>query len=271
MLNDKIIDHFGLRKVYGDVGIEVEVECTREFYDNEPCGTKWRLTGDGSLRGISGEFVIKRPCSVGKVEENLQLIRNSIESCNSSIKDSIRAGVHVHVNCQQLTIRQMFNFALIYYLMETPLTKFCGPNRVGNMFCLRLQDAEFPLTCMEFSIERGNIRQLRSDNIRYAALNFNSLFKYGSLEFRAMQTRPDLSGISDFASMLCKIRDYAMDLDGNITDIIEQYSFEGPASWMRSVLGEDHFAMLNYEGIDDEMFEDFRRVQPVMYQLGAEQ
>lgn len=248
-----------LKAVPGDVGIEIEMEGDNFF----PVGpTNWRAETDGSLRGHAMEYVMVHPVKVENVQAYLDKLLEAVTKANVSIKHSERAGVHVHVNVQELTTAQMVTMASIYYCLEEILVDFCGPNRVGNHFCLRLKDAEFPIFGLEEARITGNIYSLEQDT-RYASMNFLALFKYGTLEFRAMETTPDLSKISDWAKMLCAIRDYALKTD--IEEIPAQISGHSPIAWVKMVLGEDLATLLIDDTTETKVMEGLRRIQTVIY------
>jgi hypothetical protein len=252
----------------GDIGIEIEME-TNLNPVGIPLGVysdNWKLVGDNSLKGYGGEFVFHKPQKPQKAKNLIFDLKKDLEKNGLEIKPSVRAGVHVHINVQKLTIKQLFRFACYYYLFEDLLTHYCGPNRVGNLFCLRARDAEYVISLVESCISELSLNKLSSDFIRYSALNFTSLFKFGSLEFRAMETRPDLSGIDDIIDALLIIRGKAMS-DESLAGIAEDISFAGPGEWMEKVFGKDLYSKMKYKGCEEDMFYNFRLIQTLLYKV----
>lgn len=263
---DKVLPNigqiFGFNVYKGDVGIEIEMEGHKRF--PQEFEKIWRSEDDGSLRGHSIEYVMKRPVPIDKVGISLDYLKEAIEAYGSKPKYSERAGVHVHVNVQDMNMEEVFNMALIYYCLETALVRYCGSNREGNHFCLRVQDAEGVLDCLEEAMRTKNLRNFDDENIRYASLNFCSLSKYGSIEFRAMETQPDFSKIKEWANMLYRIREYAKD-KGKRSQILFNISSEGPTGWASEILGEELFKEINYPDFDRDVIRCMRPLQHLFF------
>lgn len=229
-------------KQTGDVGIEIEVE-GHHLPTNEL--GYWRREADGSLRGESAEYVLRKPLSLEAASKALGELDKAYKECKSSVDNSIRAGVHVHVNVQHMTVNQLINFVVTYLIVEDVLVKWCGKSREGNLFCLRCKDAEAWLQSLEVAISTDNLTLLHSDLIRYSSINLKSLCQYGSVEFRAMRGTRDLDKILIWAELLVSIRELAC-------------SYENPMKLMEDCLGNveqfvgkvlgKHFDEFYYEG-----------------------
>lgn len=261
-MNNKVREILGLHKVKGDLGIEIEMESNGPFPDDSPEG--WEQEEDGSLRGWSTEFISNGPVEYRNVDSHLEELKSFLKKEHVKINDSFRAGVHVHVNCQELTLEQIVNVSCVYYCLETVLTRFCGSAREGNFFCLRLSDAEAPLFYLLDALLHKDITYLNTENLRYAALNFQALFKHGSLEFRAMGTQPDLSKIADWAKILFRIKEYASNLT-NRQQIPSEISYQGPSMWFEQVVGKEYFDMLKYNKMDKDILQSMRNIQELLY------
>lgn len=206
----KIHDIVGIRPKEGvDVGIEIEVEGT-----NLPEGvqTFWKVVGDGSLRnGL--EYVHRSPINVRKVAESLEVLEKAFIEAKAVPDFSFRTSVHVHVNCLTMEYVQVLNYIYTYFLLENILVDFCGEERKGNRFCLRLQDADGSLEYIEklFASKgrEGVFRRIPRDMVRYAALNVEAMPKFGTLEFRSMRGTLDSNIIVPWAETLVHIREYA--------------------------------------------------------------
>lgn len=260
----KVVDIFNLIPVEGEVGVEIEMEGENEFPYRGNLEKYWRATEDGSLRGYSAEYVMKQPLELKDVPEALDILSKAIERKGTSPVYSERAGVHVHVNMQQCSVTQVYAMAFTYYCLEHALTRFCGENREGNHFCLRLKDASYTEVLLRESMRVRNFRVLMDDNIRYSALNWCSLAKYGSLEFRSMETMPDLSKIYDWCDMLLRIKRYAMDIN-EYSEIPMHISGEGPTFWAKNILGERLFNLIDFPDFDNMVYECMRPIQPLFY------
>lgn len=217
----------------GDVGVEIEVEG-----DNLPHPDKyWRREADGSLRGESAEYVLTKPLTLAQLTIALKYLEKAYKDNGSVIHDSVRAGVHVHVNVQKLTIVELFNFITLYLVLEELLVQYCGPTRVGNLFCLRACDADYLIDRLKHALRRGHFRTLVDDNLRYASMNVKSLGSYGSLEFRAMRSTTDFNVLHTWASVLVRLREAAKGF-ADPTDIINGFSEGEAEGFLDRTLGE---------------------------------
>lgn len=220
------------RLVDGDVGVEIEVEGK-----NLPVEAKgWRREADGSLRGESAEYVLTKPLTTEKLKVALKELAHQYELNKSRIDDSIRAGVHVHVNVQKLTVVELYNYLTLYYIFEELLTRYCGDTRQGNLFCLRACDAEFVIERLQYAAKTRKFGVLINDDLRYAAVNVKALGNYGSLEFRAMRSTKDFSVIQTWAEILVRLREVAKTYF-EPTDIINGFSEGESQGFLTHVFG----------------------------------
>lgn len=195
------------RRKSGDVGIELEVEGTMQFGDD--IGRYWDVKDEGSLRN-GYEFVLKQPVELTNLPEALGHLKQTLD--RSDIQHSIRCSTHVHVNVSHMTNRQIYQALGYYFLVEDLLVRTQGPLRMGNLFCLRMSDAE--------SISHDLIRSIRTgsgfgsfsmDSHKYAAVNIAAVRKFGSVEFRFL--RPlDTDKISMWSNLLYRMVDRAADI-----------------------------------------------------------
>lgn len=222
--------------VDGEVGIEIEVEGT-----NLPTRIKgWDVKQDGSLRGESYEYVLTNPIRRDEVVKYLNRIGTEYAMNESRVYDTGRAGIHIHLNMNDYTITQTFNTILLYYLFEDCLVHWCGKARVGNLFCLRLKDAEGLSYFIEEALT-NNLQVLNTDSIRYASLNMKSLSRFGSLEFRAMKSTAVSDDISEWISMLLTVKDAALKFKSPL-DIYNKF-YELGGDYIADVVWESHSDM----------------------------
>lgn len=245
-----------------DVGVEIEIEGRRlpipERY--------WRVDRDGSLRGEEAlEYVLARPSSIDDVEKALAHLREAFNHANSRIDETVRAGVHIHINCQQLTLKELYNFFVLYLALENVLIKYCGEYREGNLFCLRCQDAEFLLyELVAAAKDRGFMRHFHSDDLRYASMNVKALGDYGSLEFRAMRSTKDFDAILDWAKILLNLRQVAVKFD-NPVQIIQEVSRIGCMAFLDKCLGPHAKFFKGVPEVDNLLYEGVQLAQCVAY------
>ena len=234
----------------GDFGIEIEVEGDKlPKVDNDT----WKSVKDGSLRGESYEYVLVQPLVREKVRPALDLLNKRFK--NSKLEFSFRTSVHVHMNMMTCTHDEILNTIYTYLLLEEPLLSYCGKERKGNRFCLRLQDAEGILDTLSkmFGADIRSLRHIVHDSIRYASINLEALTKYGSLEFRALRGTADIDIIDDWVEVLHRIRTFACTQE-NPLKIMEAYNSTNPLDFMKQVLGD-----ISYKFVFPRTEDDIRR------------
>ena len=245
----------------GDIGIEVEVEGR-----NLPRAVDgYRVERDGSLKAEESlEYVFKKPHNLVGARKMLLKLEESYQEHNTRVDDSVRAGVHVHINVQQLTTLELFTMMVVYVTLEDLLLKFCGTHREGNLFCLRSRDAEWVLFALEEAARHDNLHKLHSDHLRYSSMNVKALAEYGSLEFRAMRGTRDLKLIGDWAEILLTIRDNSKGFN-NPAEVMEVYSNFQVDHFMDRTLGKWAPTFRNYPQYEAVVMGGMRRAQMVAY------
>lgn len=255
----------------GEYGVEIEVEGSdlpeRDLFPS--LDKLWRIEEDGSLRGEeSAEFVLRKPTTLEGVKEALGVLDAAYEMMESDVDESIRAGVHVHMNIQRYTPLELLTFITTFYVMEDLVVHWCGKGRVGNHFCLRCFDAEFVIHKLIEACEKRDWRFLNTDEIRYAALNLTSMFKYGSVEFRSMRSTRDLDAVYKFVRLIDQVAKGAKKF-ANPKDVVHSLSEMG---------GQERFIKYVMEDMAEEfshlpnvsIMRGMRTVQPLVQKIDWE-
>ncbi len=242
----------------GDFGIEVE--CEGENLAVPPVDL-WRTVDDGSLRGAfphgRAEWVLSAPMKLQQAEKAISDLRAWQDANNAKMNFSFRTSVHVHMNVQHLTLDQYLNVVYTYLLLENVLVRYCGPERIGNRFCLRTQDAE-GITEMLQDLFRNGIPALRRINMeqaKYASINLAATNSYGSLEFRAMQGNLEVAYIHTWLRALHNLRTFAMKYK-NPQAIHDAFVRNEPSRFMQEVL-QDTYQFFSYEDEVNDMRQAF--------------
>ncbi len=243
-----------------DIGIEIEIEGTRLKH---PISRYWNGKSDGSLRGTSIEYILKSPVHRDKTKSRLASLKKELEEFHSILNPSDRCGVHIHVNCQDLAVKEVINFAIIYLILEDLLVEMCGENRIGNLFCLRASDAETIISTLRRCKQENSLDLIQHNRYRYASINLAALSKFGSVEFRAFQTPKNIMKIQGWINILLRIKDASLEFK-DAHDIVESVSFGGPEVFVRNILGT-YAKNLNLEGREYLITEGVRRVQEIAY------
>ena len=260
-----ILDLYKVRPYPGkEIGIEIEIE-GRNLIREVP--KFWNVVEDNSLRAEAPygafEYVLKIPVSRAKVSQRLNFLQEELRKGGSVLRPSDRCGVHIHVNCQELTCKQTMNFALLYLVFENLLVRWCGSEREGNLFCLRASDADTILHGLSICMERDNFHYVQKSDFRYASINLAALQKFGTLEFRSMGTPKNFNKINNWVRLLLKVFDSSK-VYTEPYEIVEAMSAQGGQGYTRQVFQE-----LSRELACDDMnrlcMEGVRRIQQIAY------
>jgi len=244
-------------------GVEIEVEGNN--LPTRLSSSVWRIERDGSLKSAEAyEYVTPHPLSLAGVRSSLDYLGAAYATSRTSVDESIRAGVHVHMNVQDWNIKQLFTFTTMYYVLEDILTRWCGPAREGNLFCLRSKDAEFVLFRVLEALNNKNLRLLKDDTIRYSSLNYCSLFKYGSIEFRGMRGTGDLDAIYNWVQIINDLRESSLKFDDPVS-VISTMSGDGGRAFLDRVLPNTAKLLGDVNDADELISESTRRVQMLAF------
>lgn len=225
----------GIKPKYTDhIGIEIEAEGSRlPNIDTEV----WKSERDGSLRGESFEYVLRNPVPFEMTTPVLAQMKEMWDENKARVKNSPNAGVHIHINCSDLTVTQLFNYISLYLVVEELLVRSCGNDRVGNLFCLRAVDAEYLIEVIQEAVRESKLDLFHTDDLRYASINLKALGDYGSIEFRAWRSDGDLEGIAWWAGLLQHLKHLAKVVD-NPSQIVAEVSDLRPKGFYERILGK---------------------------------
>lgn len=245
----------------GKYGVEIEVEGS-----NLPTPKKyWRVEHDGSLRGQSCEYVMAVPRSLNGTITSIKSLKHAFKLSGGSINKSNRTGVHVHVNVQKLTAKELFTFITAYLVLEDLLVDWCGKYRVGNLFCLRTKDADYFYEYLSGVMGHKELVALGNDDIRYCSINLASLRKYGSVELRAMRGSSNLDDVIDWVKIVDRVFTRSLEEFNDPRTVIEAMSFSSPKEFIQRLLGDLSGALLGIPKVEEKVWGGVRRAQEVAY------
>lgn len=269
----KLYELLNLREFQeGDFGIEIECEGRNLAV---PDRKVWNTVDDGSLRGEfphgRAEWVFAKPLSFDASVRELNKLRIYQEQSNAQLNFSFRTSVHVHLNVQHLTFDQYLNTIYTYILLENALVRYCGDERIGNRFCLRMQDAEGLSEYIEHLFRNGpkGLLNINPDLTRYAALNLACTTKYGSLEFRSMRGNLEVPYITTWLKALYNIRQFACKFK-NPQQIHDMFVRSNPSDFMEEVLG-NVYNFFSYENEVNDLRMAFSLSLPLPYVYSNEE
>lgn len=239
----------------GTFGIEIECE-GENLNANVPI--QWNVEDDGSLRGVfpksRAEYVLKKPLGMVEAVAAVYDLAKCQEKANLNF--SFRTSVHVHLNVLDLTPAEYLNLIYTYLLIEEPLIRYCGQERICNRFCLRLQDAEGLMETLVPMFAKFKLKgDYLGDQIRYSAINLSATTKYGSLEFRAMKGNLEVKYIHDWLCALGNLKLYAKSFESP-QHIHDEFVRNKPSVFLQNVL-KNVYPLFSYEGEEADMRNSF--------------
>jgi hypothetical protein len=235
----------------GTYGIEIEAESLKKHPILE--FTFWDVKEDDSLRHFGKEYVLKAPVFYNMVPEALDEFATKTSKIKF-LQDSISTSVHVHVNMLPEEWVTLANFLTIYMLTENLLIEYSGEYRRNNLFCLPIRSVPYvqKLCNQIFTyVQAKNYkfqRRLDEEQIKYAALNLSTLFRFGSIELRSFRGITDIPTIQSWIDIVQRMLEFSRQ---KITPpvIMDSYKDKG-AEFLYEVFGHS-WQYLNHPNRDD--------------------
>jgi hypothetical protein len=202
------------------IGVEIEVESTKNSYHHTRTALRhnpwWVTETETSLRGPYGWEV--RTADGGLPLDVAVASLDSLYAVFAGSTGTWRAAVHVHVDATDYTWPQRALALCLAYLYDQPLFERFSPERVESNFCSPLATkselvADSILAMLNYN--PGTEELIRYG--KYSSVNSNSLFRYGTFEFRHMQTPAASNDVSSVQQALRKVADFATEVH-NIID-----------------------------------------------------
>jgi len=216
------------------VGLELEIE--RWPTPPEDCRHRgFTFTSDGSLRN-SGVEAITKPTKLKNIPNLLKSFFTHFEVTEDNYSD--RCSIHVHVNCQDLSVEQVRTICLLYQAVERILFNFVDDSRRGNIFCVPWCESgvadRFVPRFLDDPVSTIRIWQ------KYSALNLLPLRELGTIEFRHLEGTCDLGKIITWLDIISHIFSYATSVDYQElkTTILKMNTVSNYGEFINTVFGD---------------------------------
>lgn len=227
----------------GMMGWEFEYEgvATRTLPINTFAGF-WSYHEEGSLKDHGAEYVFTNPLFGVDAWNALDWLTSHAR--DSEWKCSKRTGIHVHLDVRDLEGPQLVGLCILYAALEPILYRWIGDGRENSHFCLPLYKADQALlaTCNILSAVLSDQKagghstiEIANNYQRYAGFNLQALAKFGSIEFRHMQTTHNLERIVDWGNMVLSLKSAAFKLptsDGAVVRMMERMGAWGVLNYV---------------------------------------
>lgn len=190
------------------VGIEIEVENAAELFVMD-APQYWAVKTDSSLRNEGAELVLRAPLAGLDLQRALQELAKIFHSC-PRCHVSERTSVHVHVDCRDLSTKQVQCVLTTYVAAESALYMLGGKHRYDNIYCPGVSAALEQMSVMRYIMGKRSafIRGVGSW-CKYTGINLAPLANFGSIEFRAHEGTTDTRRVREWVNILLLMFDYA--------------------------------------------------------------
>lgn len=190
----KLYEVTGTIPLSGDVGIELEVEADNRL---PPAPNYWVAKADGSLRGTyNAEYVTAGPLDVALVPRYVRDLTGAINKSNPVF--SSRTSLHVHVNCLNTEIIDVWSGLLFAFIVEPSLMKYVPAHRQANKFCKAFNYAYAKHIADAL---KNNSLNLNPNIVKYTATAGHNLSTLGTIEFRQHPGTSDSNAIAYWTTL----------------------------------------------------------------------
>lgn len=273
-LEDKVINHIHVqvaaRKAADVFGIEVELEGKGvKSYITPNVNDWWTVHKEDSLRALKAgdecvEYVTRQPYEMPLLEKAVDALFTFLNDPKVQVYESYRTSIHVHLNFALETFRTVYNFMTLCIILDELLVSQNGEHRIGNNFCLRAKDALGQLVQLTNSIEGGHQFFGLHENERYSSINFASLMKFGSIEFRSLECTTHIGRLMHWIGTLQAIKERARSFK-NPMEVIAKFSLLGPREFLTNILGPYALKYRAVDGFEEMLRNGMRNAQDLAY------
>jgi hypothetical protein len=177
-------------------GVELEIEKVPNWDGMHVTGIS--SVEDGSLRDSGREFITK-PMTFSFLSYVLRLFFNKNKLGEANYSE--RTSVHIHANCQDLTVEQLGTICLLYQCFEPLLYRWIGGDRDKNIFCVPWGHSNLSYDMVHSLVEKKDLLAVRRW-MKYSGLNLLPLYTQGTIEFRHMGGTCDVERILEWAGII---------------------------------------------------------------------
>ena len=251
------------------IGVEIELE---NFNTRPDRGFKyWNIVGDGSLRNNGAELVMLHPtCGTGIKGAFTEL--KKFLGDNPQFDANERTSVHCHVDVRDMDVHQVFKMMLAYLVFEGSLYHVAGPSRRESNFCppIGICDQALQIIGQMDShgerYERDRLEMHIGQFGKYCGVNFNSIPRFGSLEFRMHEGTVDVDRIERWCNTLLCLKQVGREEAFVPAQLPEIMSNEGPASLCEKIFGAYSGPLLEDPNFEDNCYEGIRNAEYCIHQ-----
>jgi hypothetical protein len=220
-----------------NTGVEFEFENVKLGLPiEEPAAGFWVAKPDGSLRGNGMEFVLREPLFG---EDLYTAVKWLCEwAAKNNFECNYRTGLHVHIDVRNMDEDELISMLVYYALYEKVIFDWVGDDREGSNFCMPFYIAELVLEDIVRALRANDqMREMAKKIDRYAGLNVNPLSKFGSVEWRHLQTTTDFERVLTWINICQSFKKYARKNALKPTELLAELSSKSPEGLFLAILG----------------------------------
>lgn len=220
------------------IGFEGEYEGVLDrTLPKHPFADFWAYHEEGSLKDHGAEYAFSNPLFGVDAYNAIDWLVSHSKS--AKWKCTKRTGIHIHLDVRDLTVPQFGGMSMLYGAVEPILYRWVGDGRASSHFCIPLYRADEALlgACAIIKAAHADEKQEGSQMAldaaegfqRYAGYNLQALHKFGSVEFRQLQTTNDMDRIITWVNIVMSLKAAAYKLpqsDGAVVRMLETMSVE---------------------------------------------
>lgn len=193
------------------IGIEIEIEQAANFEFKLLENTNlWKRVKEGSLRNDGREFATVGMGLLGSgLTRAINDFEKALKKCEAT-EVSYRTAIHIHLDVTDMTMQEFKTFLVLYCIYEMQLFQWEGNNRDGNIYCVPwAASAGLPAKVAGlFGHTKHDyfIDYLHKHFRKYAALNLESLYRFGTVEFRHLLTTKDMQKVRNWINIIMQLK-----------------------------------------------------------------
>lgn len=209
-------------------GVEIELEHTQSIRPKYLMEKE-----DGSLRNHGMEYV-SYPWPYDWLVPELTSFYKDNKISERNVSE--RCSVHVHLNCQELTIPQLLTLIKLYQVFERVLFHWIGDDRSRSIFCVPLSETMINQKIINPE-PNALLRTIKSWQ-KYTAFNLLPLLTQGTVEFRHMSGQGTPKKIIEWLAIIGSMYEYVLK---NTGDRLDEFLLQLNSSSQYTVMTETVF------------------------------
>jgi len=181
--------------------------CVVEGY-NHQTRAHWKIVSDCSIRGNQGFELVSPILEGDNGLMQIEVVCQVLKTLNAKVNTS--CGLHVHVDARDINTDGLKRVSKMWMKYESCFDSIVTPSRRNNPYAKGLrskyQSLDAAFVAIDKAVNRNEIiMAMNGDGYgtsRYHKLNFESLLRHGTIEFRQHQGTVDGAKITNWVKLV---------------------------------------------------------------------